>query len=138
VLAEGAQASPDSARNEATNFRVFMGGQVLRRSVGRIAIDCVDVIKVALPRRVLDDNGRPLDAVIGQFDLYQDGRGRCSEATMKAIMGHMSRAMLDRYLHIRRAAKIEAMAAVEARSAFSCGLLQEVPKVNGSQTAKQP
>jgi integrase len=56
------------------------------------------------------------------------------EATMKAIMGHMSRAMLERYSHIRRAAKVEAMAAVEARSAGA--VLQEVPKVSGSQRVK--
>ena len=40
------------------------------------------------------------------------------EATMLAIMGHMSRAMLERYSHIRHAAKVDAMNAVEARSAF--------------------
>jgi hypothetical protein len=53
------------------------------------------------------------------------------EPTMLAIMGHMSRAMLERYSHIRRAAKVDAMAAVEARSALLGGVLQEVPKVNG-------
>jgi len=58
------------------------------------------------------------------------------EATMLAIMGHMSRAMLERYSHIRRAAKVDAMAAVEARSAFSGGVLQEVPKVNAFGSSK--
>jgi hypothetical protein len=58
------------------------------------------------------------------------------EATMLAIMGHMSRAMLERYSHIRRAAKVEAMAAVEARTGFSEGTLQEVPKVNGLPIAQ--
>lgn len=58
------------------------------------------------------------------------------EATMLAIMGHMSRAMLERYSHIRKAAKVEAMAAVESRSAFSEGVLQEVPKVSGFALAK--
>ena len=52
------------------------------------------------------------------------------EATMLVIMGHMSRAMLERYSHIRKAAKVDAMAAVESRSAFSIGVLQEVPKVS--------
>jgi hypothetical protein len=42
--------------------------------------------------------------------------------------------MLERYSHIRKAAKVEAMGAIEARSAFSGGgLLQEVPKGNGSE-----
>jgi len=58
------------------------------------------------------------------------------EATMLAIMGHMSRAMLERYSHIRRAAKVEAMAAIEARSAYSDGVLQEVPKVGGSERSQ--
>ena len=39
------------------------------------------------------------------------------ESTMKAIMGQMSRAMLERYSHIRMQAKREAILAVEARSA---------------------
>ena len=56
---------------------------------------------------------------------------------MLAIMGHMSRAMLERYSHIRKAAKVEAMAAVKARSAFLDGVvLQEAPKVNGFQCSK--
>ena len=35
---------------------------------------------------------------------------------MKSIMGHMSRAMLERYSHIRMHAKRAAILAVEARS----------------------
>ena len=35
-----------------------------------------------------------------------------SESTMLALLGHMSRAMLERYSHIRMAAKREAMAGV--------------------------
>ena len=35
-----------------------------------------------------------------------------SESTMLALMGHMSRAMLERYSHIRMAAKREAIARV--------------------------
>ena len=35
-----------------------------------------------------------------------------SESTMLALMGHMSRAMLERYSHIRMAAKREAVAGV--------------------------
>ena len=38
-----------------------------------------------------------------------------SESTMLALMGHMSRAMLDRYSHIRMAAKREAVAGVTLR-----------------------
>ena len=41
------------------------------------------------------------------------------EATTKVIMGHMSRAILERYSHIRLAARVDAMNAVETRSAFS-------------------
>ena len=58
------------------------------------------------------------------------------EATMLAIMGHMSRAMLERYSHIRRSAKVEAMAAIEARSAFSVGVPQEVPKEDRTQRSQ--
>ena len=35
-----------------------------------------------------------------------------SESTMLALMGHMSRSMLERYSHIRMAAKIQAVAGV--------------------------
>jgi hypothetical protein len=35
------------------------------------------------------------------------------ESTMLAIMGHMSRAMLERYSHIRREAKREAVKALQ-------------------------
>ena len=38
-----------------------------------------------------------------------------SESTMLALMGHMSRAMLERYSHIRMAAKIAAIANVTLR-----------------------
>lgn len=38
--------------------------------------------------------------------------GGASESTMLAIMGHMSRAMLERYSHIRMAAKREAVAGI--------------------------
>jgi hypothetical protein len=37
------------------------------------------------------------------------------ESTMLALMGHMSRAMLERYSHIRMAAKREAVAAITLR-----------------------
>jgi hypothetical protein len=36
------------------------------------------------------------------------------ESTMLALMGHMSRAMLERYSHIRMAAKREAVKALSA------------------------
>jgi len=52
------------------------------------------------------------------------------ESTMLAIMGHMSREMLERYSHIRHAAKREAMAAVEARSAFAVSV--GVPPISPS------
>ena len=38
-----------------------------------------------------------------------------SESTMLALMGHMSRSMLERYSHIRMAAKIEAVAGITLR-----------------------
>jgi hypothetical protein len=37
------------------------------------------------------------------------------ESTMLALMGHMSRAMLERYSHIRMAAKRDAVAAITLR-----------------------
>jgi len=39
-----------------------------------------------------------------------------SESTMLALMGHMSRAMLERYSHIRMAAKRDAVAGVTLRT----------------------
>jgi integrase len=39
-----------------------------------------------------------------------------AESTMLALMGHMSRAMLERYSHIRMAAKVQAVSAVRLRS----------------------
>ena len=38
-----------------------------------------------------------------------------SESTMLALMGHMSRAMLERYSHIRMTAKRDAVAGVTLR-----------------------
>ena len=38
-----------------------------------------------------------------------------SESTMLALMGHMSRAMLERYSHVRMAAKRDAVAAITLR-----------------------
>ena len=37
------------------------------------------------------------------------------ESTMLALMGHMSRAMMERYSHIRMAAKREAVEALSIR-----------------------
>ena len=51
------------------------------------------------------------------------------EATMLAIMGHMSRKMLERYSHIRQEARIEAMNAVESRSAVSVMVAKDSAKV---------
>jgi len=45
------------------------------------------------------------------------------ESTMMAIMGHMSRAMLERYSHIRMAAKREAV------EALSLGPVREIIRV---------
>jgi integrase len=63
-----------------------------------------------------------------------------AESTMLAIMGHMSREMLERYSHIRHAAKREAMAAVEARSAFafSVGVPSKVPPGDALGRTKRP
>jgi integrase len=59
------------------------------------------------------------------------------EATMKALMGHMSAAMLERYSHVREEAK---RAAVEflslADEPISNGIPQDSPKV-GASTAIQ-
>jgi integrase len=60
------------------------------------------------------------------------------EATMLAIMGHMSAAMLRRYSHVRQAAKTEAMQAVEARSAFSVAAPKVSPKVDAESAVKVP
>jgi len=54
------------------------------------------------------------------------------ESTMLSIMGHMSRAMLERYSHIRMAAKrqaVEALSVTPKKPPKSKGVLQEVPKV---------
>jgi integrase len=40
------------------------------------------------------------------------------ESTMLALMGHMSRAMLERYSHIRMAAKRDAVEAITLRPAI--------------------
>jgi integrase len=55
------------------------------------------------------------------------------EGTMLDIMGHMSAAMLRRYSHIRQAAKVEAMQAIESRSAFSVGVPGKSPTVGANQ-----
>ena len=57
------------------------------------------------------------------------------EGTMLDIMGHMSAAMLCRYSHIRQAAKVEAMQAIESRSAFSVGVPTKSPTVVAKQAA---
>jgi integrase len=54
------------------------------------------------------------------------------ESTMLALMRHMSRAMLERYSHIRMAAKREAVEALATSRPVSPkldGVLQESPKV---------
>jgi integrase len=56
-----------------------------------------------------------------------------SESTMLALMGHMSRAMLERYSHIRMAAKREAVMALSFSRTGSMtkpdGHAKEIPKV---------
>ena len=53
------------------------------------------------------------------------------ESTMLALMGHMSRAMLERYSHIRMAAKREAVKALAlpSRMEEKVGVPREVPRV---------
>jgi hypothetical protein len=53
------------------------------------------------------------------------------ESTMLAIMGHMSRAMLERYSHIRMAAKREAVQALRLtpKPAFSNVVPTKVPTI---------
>ncbi|MFN7999116.1 MAG: tyrosine-type recombinase/integrase [Bryobacteraceae bacterium] len=53
------------------------------------------------------------------------------ESTMLDIMGHVSSAMLRRYSHIRQAAKLEAMQAVEDRSAH----VKDSPKMNALEAS---
>jgi len=52
-----------------------------------------------------------------------------SESTMLALMGHMSRAMLERYSHIRMAAKRDALAAITLRPAERTGQNSEAVPV---------
>ncbi len=62
--------------------------------------------------------------------------GGVPESTMLSIMGHMSRAMLERYSHIRMAAKREAVEALSTASKkrVSNEVPKEVPKVSGPAT----
>lgn len=55
---------------------------------------------------------------------------------MLDIMGHMSTAMLRRYSHIRQAAKVEAVQALEARSAFSAEVPKESPEENRGEASQ--
>jgi integrase len=57
------------------------------------------------------------------------------ESTMLALMGHMSRAMLERYSHIRMAAKreaVESLATTKPAAAKSNGVVQESVQVEQS------
>jgi integrase len=58
------------------------------------------------------------------------------ESTMLAIMGHMSRAMLERYSHIRMAAKREAVECLSAgpKARVSDGVPTKAPTVEGHTT----
>ena len=57
-----------------------------------------------------------------------------SESTMLSLMGHMSRAMLDRYSHIRLAAKRDAVEALNLtpKPPPSSEITKESPKVEPS------
>jgi hypothetical protein len=57
---------------------------------------------------------------------------------MLALMGHMSRSMLERYSHIRMAAKREAVAGVTLRSKVESSDLVpvEVPVVSVTETVQ--
>ena len=66
------------------------------------------------------------------------------ESTMLALMGHMSRKMLERYSHIRMAAKREAVESLMPKkeqpavdSPKSDGVLQESPKVRRLSLVKR-
>lgn len=66
------------------------------------------------------------------------------ENTMLALMGHMSRAMLERYSHIRMAAKREAVESLMTKKerptadpAKSDGVRQELPKVSRLSLVKK-
>ena len=52
------------------------------------------------------------------------------ESTMLALMGHMSRAMLERYSHIRMAAKREAVEALSTASKTKKAENSERPQKN--------
>ncbi len=58
------------------------------------------------------------------------------ESTMLSLMGHMSRAMLERYSHIRMAAKREAVDALSTtpKKPVSNEIPKEVPKVENPAT----
>lgn len=58
------------------------------------------------------------------------------ESTMLALMGHMSRSMLERYSHIRMAAKVQAVASVRLRAEqpTSEGVPVKVPVADESVT----
>jgi hypothetical protein len=60
------------------------------------------------------------------------------ESTMLAIMGHMSKAMLEKYSHIRKQAKRDAIQSIEAGSAaaFSVGVPKVSPKVKEKVASK--
>jgi integrase len=59
-----------------------------------------------------------------------------SESTMLSLMGHMSRAMLERYSHIRMAAKRDAVAGITLRQndQNSAGVPVKVPVLDTSGT----
>ena len=62
------------------------------------------------------------------------------ESTMLAIMGHMSRKMLERYSHIRMAAKrtaVESLTAPKAGTPKSDGVTKESTKVRKLSLVKK-
>jgi hypothetical protein len=60
------------------------------------------------------------------------------ESTMLALMGHMSRAMLERYSHIRMAAKREAVKSLELPALGPRLVLPPMAKGRQSKAKAQP
>jgi len=89
----------------------------------------------ACSRTRMEDPGRPVTGIKSAWQAVRKAAGvdirfhdlrhttatkmaeaGVPEATMEALLGHMSRAMLERYSHVRMEAKRAAMEAIEGRS----------------------
>jgi integrase len=62
--------------------------------------------------------------------------GGASEGTMLALMGHMSRSMLERYSHIRMNAKVQAVAEIRLATEYSVAVPVKVPVAAGRAQTK--